>query len=303
MSRQGQRVEARITSEFQRIEGMAAEPRGGCRGEAPEGLLKKAGDLRARLESRQRQIDLQMQVTAQPPRVLLAGVRSIPVGARLMEMWGLVLVSPLVACRPGSAEERCSPASCTAWVLRQRHPGSPLDRLRRPRKPRNGAQGESSRRLLRGEAGRPKGSGGAAAGAASRCSGSGVVQRALRSSLVYVERLGETGPLLVPFGEYDEWSLRDRYNEAIRIMNTLGASEVVCKTWGQVTSRRRVAIRLRGNGPQVTQLRIENGGYDFKHHGAGSAPRDPRPLRWPDEPGFAAAVSSVLDNGANPGDH
>ncbi|CAB4909496.1 MAG: hypothetical protein F2825_03970 [Actinobacteria bacterium] len=121
---------------------------------------------------------------------------------------------------------------------------------------------------------------------------------ALRSSLVYVERLGETGPFLVPFGEYDEWSLRDRYNEAIRIMNTLGASEIACETWGQVASQRRISIRFRGKGPQVTQQRIQNGGYDFKHHGAGSSPRDPRPLRWPDEPGFAAAVSSVLDNGA-----
>jgi hypothetical protein len=27
-------------------------------------------------------------------------------------------------------------------------------------------------------------------------------------------------------------------------------------------------------------------------------PRDPRPLRWPDEPGFSAAVSSVLENRA-----
>lgn len=27
-------------------------------------------------------------------------------------------------------------------------------------------------------------------------------------------------------------------------------------------------------------------------------PRDPSPLRWPDEPGFAAAVASVLENKA-----
>lgn len=48
----------------------------------------------------------------------------------------------------------------------------------------------------------------------------------------------------------------------------------------------------------MTQRRIENSGFDFRHNGAGSAPRDPRPLRWPDEPGFAAAVTSVLENGA-----
>ncbi len=46
---------------------------------------------------------------------------------------------------------------------------------------------------------------------------------AIRTSLVYVPVPSEAGPFLVPFGEYDDWSLRDRYNEAIRIMNTLGA--------------------------------------------------------------------------------
>ena len=44
---------------------------------------------------------------------------------------------------------------------------------------------------------------------------------------------------------------------------------------------------------------MENSGFDFRHVGAGSAPRDPRPLRWADEPGFSAAVSSVLENGAS----
>lgn len=48
----------------------------------------------------------------------------------------------------------------------------------------------------------------------------------------------------------------------------------------------------------MTQQRIESSGFDFRHDGAGSAPRDPRPLRWPDEPGFAAAVTSVLENGS-----
>jgi hypothetical protein len=54
---------------------------------------------------------------------------------------------------------------------------------------------------------------------------------------------------------------------------------------------------LKGSG-ELIQQRLENSGFDFRHNGAGSAPRDPRPLRWPEEPGFAAAVSSVLENGA-----
>ena len=45
-------------------------------------------------------------------------------------------------------------------------------------------------------------------------------------------------------------------------------------------------------------MRDENSSFDFRHEGSGNAPRDPRPLNWPDEPGFAAAVMSVLENGS-----
>lgn len=121
---------------------------------------------------------------------------------------------------------------------------------------------------------------------------------AIRASLVYVRRPSEAGPFLVPFAEYDDWSLRDRYNEAIRIMNTLGASSITCETFREVTRRRGIRAKVRVGRAELTQQRVENSGFDFRHEGAGSAPRDPRPLRWPDEPGFAAAVSSVLDNGA-----
>jgi hypothetical protein len=124
------------------------------------------------------------------------------------------------------------------------------------------------------------------------------VEGAIRTSLVYVPVPSEAGQFLVPFGEYDDWSLRDRYNEAIRIMNTLGAAAITIETYGEKKVRRGVRAKLRGHGGELTQQRIENSGFDFRHIGAGSAPRDPRPLRWPDEPGFAAAVSSVLENGA-----
>lgn len=132
----------------------------------------------------------------------------------------------------------------------------------------------------------------------SSAAGSRSVEGAIRTTLVYVRVASEAAPFLVPFGEYDDWSLRDRYNEAIRIMNTLGASAITCETYGEVAVRRGVRARVLGRGGELTQQRIENSGFDFRHNGAGSAPRDPRPLRWPDEPGFAAAVSSVLENGA-----
>jgi hypothetical protein len=97
--------------------------------------------------------------------------------------------------------------------------------------------------------------------------------------LVYVPVQSEAGPFLVPFGEYDEWSLRDRYNEAIRIMNTLGASTIVCDTYQEVVVRRGVRAKVLRRGAELTQRRVENSGFDFRHDGAGSAPRDPRPLR------------------------
>lgn len=43
--------------------------------------------------------------------------------------------------------------------------------------------------------------------------GSRSVEGAVRTSLAYVRVPSEAGPFLVPFGEYDDWSLRGRYNE------------------------------------------------------------------------------------------
>jgi hypothetical protein len=122
---------------------------------------------------------------------------------------------------------------------------------------------------------------------------------AIRIAVVYVVVPRAAGPLLIPFGEYDEWSLRDRYNEAIRIMNVLGASTITCESFGEVEVRRRLGAKIFGRGAgDLKQERLENSGFDYRTAGAGSAPRDPRPLSWPDEPGFAAAVTSVLENGS-----
>ncbi len=121
---------------------------------------------------------------------------------------------------------------------------------------------------------------------------------AIRPTLVYVAVHRNDGPLLVPFGTYDDWSLRDRYNEAIRIMNTLGAAVITCETFAEVVVRRGIRARLGGKGAELTQQRRAVSGFDFQHSGQGSHPHDPRPLSWPDEPGFAAAVSSVLENKA-----
>lgn len=39
------------------------------------------------------------------------------------------------------------------------------------------------------------------------------VEGVVRSELAYVSVPVEAGPFLVPFGGYDEWSPRDRYNQ------------------------------------------------------------------------------------------
>lgn len=124
------------------------------------------------------------------------------------------------------------------------------------------------------------------------------VEGVVRTALVYVVKHRQGGSFLVPFGEYDEWSLRDRYNEAIRIMNTLGASSIIIETFREVSASRGLRAKVGGKSSNLSQERMENSGFDFRHEGAGSAPRDPRPLSWPDEPGFSAAVSSVLENGS-----
>lgn len=132
----------------------------------------------------------------------------------------------------------------------------------------------------------------------SAAAGSSSQEGVIRAALVYV-RVPTAAGLLVPFGKYDDWSLRNRHNEAIRIMNTLGAAEITCEAFGEVTVRRGLRAKVRGRGAELTHQRVENSGFDYRHIGAGSAPRDPRPLLWPDEPGFSAAVSSVLENEAS----
>ena len=77
------------------------------------------------------------------------------------------------------------------------------------------------------------------------------VEGAIRTQVVYVEVPSEAGPFLVPFADYDDWSLRDRYNEAIRIMNTLGASTITCETFREVVVRRGMRARIRKRGAEV----------------------------------------------------
>lgn len=104
--------------------------------------------------------------------------------------------------------------------------------------------------------------------------------------------------LLVPFSEYDDWSLRDRYNEVLRVMGELGACEIECRTFRVKERRTRLGFKAHRTGTSFEMQRVEGSGYDFHHVGVGSAPRDPAPLKWPEEPGLEAARLNVMNNGA-----
>lgn len=122
---------------------------------------------------------------------------------------------------------------------------------------------------------------------------------AIRPGVVYVvKRAAMQRPVAVPVAAYDEWSLRSRYNEALRIMNVLGASEIVCEALREVGRRSRFRFRVLKQGTEAGLERVEGSTFDYHHRGIGSLPQDPGPLLWPEEPGFRAAITSVTVNGA-----
>jgi hypothetical protein len=108
---------------------------------------------------------------------------------------------------------------------------------------------------------------------------------------------------LIPYREFDEVILLEKFNEAIRVMTTLGASDVKCTSFRSVDRAHKGILGWKQNGEQVeANAEVEKkvaSGYDYEQHGAGSAPRDPSPLVWPDEPGITSAVDSVLNNRAH----
>lgn len=135
-------------------------------------------------------------------------------------------------------------------------------------------------------------------------SGARSVEEAIRPSVVYVQVPSEAGPFLVPFGEYDKWSLRDRYSEAIRIVNTLGASSTTCETYREVSARRGIRAKVLSRGGHVSRQRVEISGFDFlistmTAREALLVTRGRCGGLTSLAPGFAAAVSSVLDNSAS----
>jgi hypothetical protein len=99
---------------------------------------------------------------------------------------------------------------------------------------------------------------------------------------------------LVPFADYDEELARDRLNEALRVFTELGASRIVARSNRSDNTRAELHAGKRAVGIQLRGDRQSSWTVAFDHRGTGGAPRDPRPLRYPDEPGVAAACEGVL---------
>lgn len=116
--------------------------------------------------------------------------------------------------------------------------------------------------------------------------------------LIYVT-LPSNERKLVPFANYDEELARDKLNEALRVVMSLGASRVVAKAFrGSSRHIGGEAGLPKGIGKgRVFVDRAARVDITFQTEGSGGAPVDPRPLRYPDEPGFDAACDAVLKNG------
>lgn len=115
--------------------------------------------------------------------------------------------------------------------------------------------------------------------------------------LAYVRHPHDPG-YLVPIGEFNEFVLQDKFNETLRVLTALGASSIRCSSYQERTRRRSAGLRSGGAGLEVKRERARSSRFDYENSGSGGVPTDPRPLRWPGEPGIEAAIESVLRNGA-----
>lgn len=103
---------------------------------------------------------------------------------------------------------------------------------------------------------------------------------------------------LIPFGEFNEFVLQDKFNEALRVLTSLGASSIRCSSHRERTRRSGAGGGLRSARAELRRERTSASSFDYEHVGSGGPPVDPRPLRWPGEPGIEAAIAAVMRNGA-----
>lgn len=104
---------------------------------------------------------------------------------------------------------------------------------------------------------------------------------------------------LIQLGEYNDFVLQDKFNETLRVLTELGASSIRCSSHRERHGRFGVNVAGLGQRGGLGGEKRRASRFDYNFDGSGSAPRDPRPLKWPGEPGLEAAIVGVLRNGAS----
>lgn len=103
---------------------------------------------------------------------------------------------------------------------------------------------------------------------------------------------------LVPYGQYDSLLMTDKFNEALRIVQTLGAHTVITSSYRGDLSRLSVKGQTPGRSGSAGVDRANREEVAFEQIGTGGPARDPGPTVYPDAAGFEAARRAVLLNGA-----
>lgn len=120
----------------------------------------------------------------------------------------------------------------------------------------------------------------------------------MAAELVYVKYALEPS-VLIPFGMFDEFVLQEKFNEALRIVTALGASHVVSQSVLSDSREVGAEVGARGiGGLRGASRREQRTELNLNYTGTGGPPMDPRPLKWPGEPGFESAITAVMHNGA-----
>lgn len=116
-------------------------------------------------------------------------------------------------------------------------------------------------------------------------------------NLVYVPHPHKP-KMLVPFGQYDDFIVEEKFNEALRIVTELGACEVKSQSFIGDSIEGAAEASFKGIGWGGKAAKNAHRAVNYHQVGTGGAAVDPAPLQWPHEPGFDAARVAVLRNGA-----
>lgn len=103
---------------------------------------------------------------------------------------------------------------------------------------------------------------------------------------------------LYSFADYENAIAGEKLNEALRILLSLGASEVITYSFRGSATDAEAKAGYSGFGANIKFSNAEGWKAKVSYQGEGSAPVDPRPLAFPDEPGFDAVCDAVIKNGA-----